>query len=559
MTTCAQCRAANQAAASHCWNCGLTLPGIDASTYPDTGAHTASVRPDPMIGRSILDQYVVRSKLGEGGMGALYVAEQPSIGRNAVIKIVHPWLSRDPAVMQRFAVEARAAARLQNPHIVSIYNYGKMPDGTLFLAMEHITGCTLADLLRAEGRLEPARAVAIVTQVCEALAEAHRRGVVHRDLKPTNIMLVQRGGGPDFVKVLDFGIAKLDGTEVSSGGKIVGTPRYMSPEQLRGDAVDGRSDLYTLGVILYEMLTGRPPFSASDPAGLMHAHLSEQPPPLMTACPGLAVPPAVEACLMRALAKEAHLRPQSADQLADELWSALMATVIGYGFVPLPPPRPRPSRLAVGAAVTVTAVSLLAAGIGGFLYWRDEPNPDPAQVRTPESEPEVETPPTAPLPPWLGFGAPSPEKQALMQWSVDELETELERVTLLSAVSRASIELSMAEYREAVTRPPQGVDPERYQKALLAELIARWRKVSVRNPPPDRSLTELEAVFLTMKCRYDTLTRRRMLDDLKNDVADGPDPEGAIKARLFEWMTLYGGEDVEPELEILDEGSDNQE
>ena len=168
----------------------MTLVGADISTQPQPGSFHGQVAQDPMIGRRILDQYVVRARIGEGGMGAVYLADQPNVGRNAVIKIVHPWLSRDPTISARFDTEARAAAQLQNPHIVSIYNYGRLPDATLFIAMEHLEGCTLADLLREHGRLAPTRAVGIATQVCEALTEAHRRGVVHRDLTPSNLMLV---------------------------------------------------------------------------------------------------------------------------------------------------------------------------------------------------------------------------------------------------------------------------------------------------------------------------------------------------------------------------------
>ncbi|MBL8942085.1 MAG: protein kinase, partial [Myxococcales bacterium] len=170
MSTCAQCRAPIPSGARNCPRCGITLSGIEFETQPGTGVHMGIPTTDAMIGRWVLDQYVVKAKLGEGGMGAVYLADQPAIGRQAVIKVIHPWLSRDAAVAQRFATEAKAAARLQNPHIVSIYNYGRMPDGTLFLAMEHLAGRTLAQLLRAEGRLDATRAVGIATQVCEALS-----------------------------------------------------------------------------------------------------------------------------------------------------------------------------------------------------------------------------------------------------------------------------------------------------------------------------------------------------------------------------------------------------
>jgi serine/threonine-protein kinase len=408
VTSCAQCRAPIPAAARNCPKCGITLSGADFETYPGTSpGGVGAPANDAMIGRWVLDQYIVRAKLGEGGMGAVYVADQPAIGRQAVIKIIHPWLSRDPQIAQRFATEARAAARLQNPHIVSIYNYGRMPDGTLFLAMEHLAGRTLAQLLRAEGRVDTTRAVAIATQACEALAHAHARGVVHRDLKPSNIMLVARDRGPDFVKVLDFGIAKLDGGDgVPTNSALLGTPQYMSPEQLGGRPVDNSTDIYSLGVVLYEMLTGRPPFTADNVSGYAHKHAHELPAAIASAVPGLRVFPAVEACLMRALAKAPHQRPQAADIFADELWSALMATVES-SHVPMPRVRPpAPPRIAVVLAVLLGVAAVGGAATAGYFFLRPqlsrtpatEPIPANAPTKTGETKSRAESsaPPAAP-------------------------------------------------------------------------------------------------------------------------------------------------------------------
>jgi serine/threonine-protein kinase len=533
-----------------CWNCGITLAGVDYDTQPDAGAHGGAGQHDPMIGRWVLDQYVVRARIAEGGMGAVYLAEQPAIGRNAIIKIVHPWLGRDEKMQRRFGAEARAAAKLQNPHIVSIYNYGKMADGTLFIAMEHLSGITLAELVANERRIEPARAVAIATQVCEALAEAHRRGVVHRDLKPTNVMLVQRGSGPDFVKVLDFGIAKLDGNEMTATGALVGTPRYMAPEQLEGKQLDGRADIYALGLVLYEMLTGRPAFEADTPAAYMQMQLNQPPPPMVQACPGIAVPPALEACVMRALAKAPFQRPQSADAFADELWSALMATV-ETSQLPMPIVRPRgPSRGVVVIAVGVVVVGLLGAGVLALRSLRP-PAPEPTAVIEGPLVP-VARPQTPTAEDFAGFGPPSEEKKALMRRSIVQLEKELERVTLLSSLPRKSIELSLTEYRTAIERPPPGVDPSDYRRELLAELVLRWRAVRADAPHPDRRLDELEAVFLTMPSSFDVHTRRRMLSELKKSMPESPDQEAAIRRQLMEWIVTFSEAD-DDELEIIDE------
>src|SRR5262249_11094729 len=242
-TACPRCKTALEPGARFCSRCGAAIVGGTDPTMRDLGA-TPVPTTDPMIGRQIIGQYIIRRKLGEGGMGAVYVADQPSVGRTAVIKVLHPHFSRDPNMAARFQIEAKAAARLQNPPIVAIYNYGDGGDGTLFLAMEHLDGRSLEEAIRSSGGLEspapssearrghwpsgriaPARAVRIGAQVCDALAEAHRAGIVHRDLKPSNIMLVKRGREGDFAKVLDFGIAKLEGVKMTATGAVFGTPQ----------------------------------------------------------------------------------------------------------------------------------------------------------------------------------------------------------------------------------------------------------------------------------------------------------------------------------------------
>ena len=228
-------------------------------------SNKGATAPDGNLGRRLIEQYVLVEKIGEGGMGAVYLADQPTMGRRAVVKLLHPALSRDPQVAARFNLEARAAAALNHPHIVTVYNYGAFADGVLYLAMEHLDGRDLERAIEESGRMSPTRAVHVARQICDALGEAHARGVVHRDLKPSNVMLVTRGRDDEFVKVLDFGIAKVRGVALTATGMIFGTPEYMSPEQLRGGALDGRSDLYALGVVLFEMLSGRLPFACETP------------------------------------------------------------------------------------------------------------------------------------------------------------------------------------------------------------------------------------------------------------------------------------------------------
>ena len=527
----------------------MTLVGLGAGTQPTSGAyhaHAQQVQLDPMIGRWILDQYRVQAKIGEGGMGAVYRAEQPSVGRHAVIKIMHPWLSRDPKIAARFDTEARAAARLQNPHIVSIYNYGRLPDSTLFIAMEYLEGYTIADLLRTQGRVESHRAVGIATQVCEALQEAHRRGVIHRDLTPNNLMLLARGTGPDFVKVLDFGVAKLHGAEVTGRG-AVGTPGYMAPEQLRDEPVDGRADVYALGLILYEMLTGQPAFQASSPAALMNKHLNELPRPMVAAAPGVEIPPSLEACVMRALAKLPYQRPQDADTFAEELWTAMMGTrmfAAPTGGQPTVPTHTGPSRATVTLAILGATALLGVATTSAYLLW-DTDEDETAEVVTAPRAPRAPTTP--------GMGPPSPAKRALMLHSVDQLEAELERVTLLSDLPRSAIDLSIAEYRRAAIDPPPGADPQTYRKALLAELILSWRAAQSDTPSTDRDLDELEAVFLMMRSPFDVKTRQRMLTELKKATAKEPDPELAVKRKVLEWIATFGDAPDDEEPLVVDE------
>jgi serine/threonine-protein kinase len=311
-----------------------------------------------MIGRTVIDQYVIKRKLGEGGMGAVYLADQPAVGRQAVIKVMHPSLSRDPTVATRFEVEARAASQLNHPHIITIYNYGAMQDSTLFLAMEYCSGKSLEEVVRG-GAVSAQRATEIGGQICDALAEAHRRGVVHRDLKPSNIILTEMGRHRDYVKVLDFGIAKMEGVKLTRTGSVIGTPQYMSPEQLRGDPLDGRSDIYSLGVMLYELVAGQLPFKSDSAAGYMHKHLNEV--PVSPTSIRQNIPTNLAAIILKALAKDPAGRFQDADTFGRALESY---TIGSESVVPITGPgtaAPRPGRK-IGLWLAVGGSSLVAIG-----------------------------------------------------------------------------------------------------------------------------------------------------------------------------------------------------
>jgi eukaryotic-like serine/threonine-protein kinase len=266
-----------------------------------------------MIGRTI-GNYVVREKIGEGGMGVVYRAEHPHINRHVAIKVLHPGADRNPEVVHRFFNEARAATEIRNAHIVEVMDFGELkPEGTPYLVMEWLEGESLGALLRASRKLPVARAAHIMSGIARALKAAHSKGVVHRDLKPDNVFLVRNDGEPDLVKVLDFGIAKLLVTEMparyqTQTGAIIGTPAYMSPEQCRGaKEIDHRTDVYSLGVMGYQMLTGRLPFEAEAFGELLLKHMTEKPPP--AAAVDASVPAAISDVIARALEKEPERRP----------------------------------------------------------------------------------------------------------------------------------------------------------------------------------------------------------------------------------------------------------
>ena len=378
-----------------------------------------------MIGRTI-GNYVVREKIGQGGMGAVYLAEHPRIGKQVAIKVLLPEFSRDAQVVGRFFNEARAANEIRNEHIIDIIDFGELAeDGASYIIMEWLTGRSLSSVLQEVGRMPTARAIHVTRGIARALSAAHGHGIVHRDLKPDNIFLITRNEDPDFVKVLDFGIAKLMGNQAANEiktqtGAIIGTPSYMSPEQCRGLAIDQRTDIYALGVIVFEMLTGRLPFQAQGLGELLLQHMTQAPPPLREIDP--TIPPMVEAAVLRALAKDPDERYQSCDQLMRALIdvqtgahavisaSASMPAVStaamkaatptidtigaasGQAVTTTQPPQARSRRgMLIAGGATVLAAAI-AVGIVAF-----KPAPAPAPVAKPAVAPPPPAKP-APLP-----------------------------------------------------------------------------------------------------------------------------------------------------------------
>jgi serine/threonine-protein kinase len=366
------------------------------------------------IGQS-LGNYRVVKKLGSGGMGAVYLAEHPLIGKKVALKVIHRELSQNLEVVTRFQNEARAVNRIGSEHIVDIADFGQTPEGDHFFIMEHLAGTSLSELLRREGKIAPERALAIAAQVAEALGAAHDAGIVHRDLKPDNIFLVQKRGAPDFVKLLDFGLAKLLDTgnpALTKAGVVLGTPQYMSPEQCESQSTtDHRADVYGLGILLYHMVTGAVPFDGRSMGEILTKQVSEPVPPPR------GVSPAVEQVILRCLAKAPEERFQSMAELRaaildPERWAARSSLSESRrsrlaAVDPVSPavvrrrPEPRRGRGLVLAVFVLVAGVLSVAGVWLVRTLTAPPlRPIPVAIVAPPPAPPPPPPPhVEPLPP----------------------------------------------------------------------------------------------------------------------------------------------------------------
>jgi serine/threonine protein kinase len=352
-----------------------------------------AARLDPFLGRDLDGQYTILEKLGQGGMGAVYRATQHSVGREVAIKVVNAHLVSEPEAIKRFLREAKLASRLGHPNAVTVIDFGQTDDGVFYLVMELVTGRTLDQVIEAERVFKPERVVRIGAQVCDALERAHALRIVHRDLKPANIMLL--ASGRDLIKVLDFGLAKSVAadqtpTTMTGVGTVLGTPAFISPELALGQPCDGRADLYSLGVVLYLLGSGRLPFQSGSAAELIAMHGTEPAPPMS------GVPPALGRVVDRMLAKDPADRYQTAAETREALEAALeprhpapssdaaIARVTSPSLGPFPAhavdgPPPRDGGLIADAVVT--------------LPWPPAPSPPPS----PSPSQSASALPTAPL------------------------------------------------------------------------------------------------------------------------------------------------------------------
>src|SRR5437588_4577927 len=310
--------------------------------------------PDLMTGELIDGRYRVMSRLGAGGMADVFLAEDQQLGRKVALKLLHRRFAEDPDFVERFRREAQAAAGLQHPNVVSVFDRGAY-DGTYYIAMEYLPGRSLKQLIRQEAPLDPLRAIDITIQILKAARFAHRHGVIHRDLKPHNVIVDEAG----HVKVTDFGIARAGASDMTETGSIMGTAQYLSPEQAQGHAVSASSDLYSVGVVLYEMLTGRVPFDAEAAVTIALKHVSEA-----RAAPSAvnpSVPPELEHVVMWALNKNATDRPHDADEFIAALETAKAAILSGQSG------QHTASIAALAGAAPVAGAALVGAAAGAAL------------------------------------------------------------------------------------------------------------------------------------------------------------------------------------------------
>ena len=402
-----------------CVYCGTPL-SVTPTRNPNLGFGLSSRPPrDPLIGTLVAGRFKVEELIGQGGMGKVYRARHLALDRVVCLKMLRPALLEDPTLVGRFEREAKAASRLNHPNGISVIDFGRNEaDGGLFIAMEYVQGTDLRIVLRDEWPLAEERLCNIMAQVLSALAEAHAHHVIHRDLKPENIMVEHRRDQPDFVKVLDFGIAKIldsDMPGLTRNDVVCGTPQYMAPEQATGLQLDARCDLYAIGVILYQMATGHLPFDGQNSMEVLTKHVNEPPVPPRQRQPDAPISEAMEALILRALEKDPALRPQTAEEFRllllevprhkpavamlnprDALATPSHGTTLPSGAPPAAQPSSGdvPSRPRRALAVATGVALVLMLGAGAFFKRRavqSAPSVVGVAVATPAAPPAVAT------------------------------------------------------------------------------------------------------------------------------------------------------------------------
>ncbi len=518
-----------------CPSCGREFPDNQKFCPSDGTALRSKSASADLVGQVVADRYHILKKLGEGGMGAVYLGEHVKMGRKSAIKVMAAAMAQDPDAISRFNREASNASRISHPNVCQIYDFGETPDGLIYLAMEFIEGQSLKDVIEKDGALPVQRAASILKQSADALQAAHDLGIVHRDIKPDNIMVVQGRDGSDVVKVVDFGIARAvggdePGQKVTKTGLVVGTPEYMSPEQLSGDKLDGRSDIYSLALVLYRMLTGTLPFEADSAQEVMIKRLTDDPMPLDQARTDIAYPPKLQLVMNVALARTPAERYQSAAEFGRDTADAVAGMAppstrvdLGHqgathvmskeeltqatGHQRQPRPTDRPAKKPAATAAEVLPVKrglpLVPIGLGGGAVAviatvavlmtrggaeRGAATPDSAQQQIAQA-PTTSTPattapaPGTPTPPTTGSRPPTtstrPTTTAITPQTVTPPTTAVDpsnMVAIIEDSANAAVRADQGGQQAAARRMARWVfyraEATAKQKADMAELIA---------------------------------------------------------------------------------------
>lgn len=379
-----------------CMACSREYSGAEGCC-PTDGNLLVPLPQDPYLGRKLGAHYQIKSVLGTGGMGVVYLAYHELMDREVAIKMLRAQFLNDTMSVKRFQQEAKAASRLKHPNVVTTYDFGVTANGQPYMVMDRLKGRSLAQEIKDKGQLSVERCIHIFSQACDALDHAHRQGVIHRDLKPGNIMLEEVEDDPDFVKVVDFGVAKLipinnvseESQSLTQAGEVCGSPVYMSPEQCLGQSLDARADIYSMGVVLYETLTGKLPLIGKNMVETMSKHLNETPPPFQQVRPDLYIPERVEQVVMRALSKDPYQRPQTMAELAQDLQFSIPRPGQSLQLRTVASPLPTASGAGKSWLFPALLAVLVAFVVGGLVFtWMYAHRPLPTRtVLTPAPAP----------------------------------------------------------------------------------------------------------------------------------------------------------------------------
>ncbi len=467
---------------------------------------------DPYVGTTIDGRYRVESVLGEGGMGVVYLARHKVIDKRVAIKVLRADMAREKEITDRFLQEAKAASSIGNPHIIDISDFGELPNGSTYFVMEWLDGKPLSRVLEETRPVPLRRLVNVAQQIADALAAAHQRGIVHRDLKPDNIFLIPRGADADFVKILDFGIAKVSSgtSKLTRAGSVFGTPHYMSPEQAAGAPVDSRTDIYALGVILYEMASGRVPFDADSFMGILTQHMYKAPVPIRALVPAQDVPPGLEAIVLKALSKKPEQRYQTMDEVAQDLEKLtrgmipdavpeMMSRSGGFNVpadffkergmpAPVPATPKGRSRGRWGVYAGLAGVAAAIAIVLGIFAKSSSSTASlgPAPWETPAVQPPLEPPPAATTPP-----TPTPEAIHVL-FACDPLDAHVFQdghdwgPSPLTVDVPAGKKITVEVRRDGYKTETLVLDgSEKRMKVKLTRLAAPRPAAPAKKPPPD--------------------------------------------------------------------------